>query len=494
MLSQLHISFTVLGIIFAIIGNFLISLSLNIQKQAHQLLEDEASPVRSENDCLDQGLKHSGNYLRSWRWWTGFLLMTLGEIGNFVAYGLAPVSIVTPLGVVTIISNSTFVAPVLFKEKIRRRDILGTFIAALGVVMMVLSTLNNSGESHGRIDDPFKYVDTIVLSSSTLIYIMVTSSVSLVLVVHVNGQDYSSDRAVYLISHLTTVALFGAYTALATKLLSTIVEFASWYDVLTSFRSYTLLLIIILTSALQIRYLNDCLRVASATTVVPIHFVFFTISVLIGSTITFHDFQNRSLSQLFNFCVGCGLTFLGVFCICGEEDTGAEQEPLLESIPSQHLTAPHILISGELDDGLSVQNGLATTDDPHLIRSADGSTHSAASSIVSVEPQEPTAGLEVPTRRALHNSKSVPDLHERNGRWVGNMFREYSPGDWIQRRSSLSHLVTEPMMKLKKTRTESLSNGYYIMSGSGGLLLNTMLSTMALQPTTEDTEIRGSIV
>lgn len=78
------------------------------------------------------------SYLHSPYWWAGIVLMTLGEMGNFLAYGFAPASIVSPLGVVALISNC-IIAPFLLKEKFRPRDFWGVLIAIAGAVVVVLS-------------------------------------------------------------------------------------------------------------------------------------------------------------------------------------------------------------------------------------------------------------------------------------------------------------------------------------------------------------------
>lgn len=83
-----------------------------------------------------QGNKKS--YLKSPYWWVGIVLMTLGETGNFMAYGFAPASIVSPLGVVALISNCV-IAPCLLKEKFRGRDFWGVLVAIAGAVVVVLS-------------------------------------------------------------------------------------------------------------------------------------------------------------------------------------------------------------------------------------------------------------------------------------------------------------------------------------------------------------------
>lgn len=82
--------------------------------------------------------KTASTYLKSPYWWLGQVLITLGEMGNFLAYGFAPASIVSPLGVVALISNC-IIAPAMFHERFRQRDFWGVVIAVGGAVTVVLS-------------------------------------------------------------------------------------------------------------------------------------------------------------------------------------------------------------------------------------------------------------------------------------------------------------------------------------------------------------------
>lgn len=86
-------------------------------------------------------------YLSSPYWWAGILLMTIGEAGNFLAYGFAPASIVSPLGVVALVSNC-IIAPCLLKERFRQRDFWGVVVAVAGAVTVVFSA-NNSEQKMG---------------------------------------------------------------------------------------------------------------------------------------------------------------------------------------------------------------------------------------------------------------------------------------------------------------------------------------------------------
>jgi drug/metabolite transporter (DMT)-like permease len=180
--SQLQRWSSLIGIVTAIVGNILISFALNIQRYAHIRLSQErmlrkekskgianSSPdgygttgtnghhvteIGGEQDgslqtsfhstnsessgCSDDDHKQYSTYLRSPYWWGGIALMTIGETGNFLAYGFAPASIVSPLGVVALISNCV-IAPILLKERFRLRDFWGVVVAVAGAVVVVLS-------------------------------------------------------------------------------------------------------------------------------------------------------------------------------------------------------------------------------------------------------------------------------------------------------------------------------------------------------------------
>lgn len=44
-------------------------------------------------------------------WWCGVVLMGIGELGNFAAYGFAPASLIAPLGCVSVIGKCDFFFP-----------------------------------------------------------------------------------------------------------------------------------------------------------------------------------------------------------------------------------------------------------------------------------------------------------------------------------------------------------------------------------------------
>ena len=189
---------SLIGIITAICGNLLIALALNVQRYAHLRLNRKRAQIRerakqalknaangggpqngygaagtngnlsgtytprASDDSIDvaetepltrsfhsddshwdqdeagEEIKVASTYLKDPYWWLGQVLITVGEMGNFLAYGFAPASIVSPLGVVALVSNC-IIAPIFFNEVFRRRDFLGVVIAVGGAVTVVLS-------------------------------------------------------------------------------------------------------------------------------------------------------------------------------------------------------------------------------------------------------------------------------------------------------------------------------------------------------------------
>jgi magnesium transporter len=254
--DELHNWSSLIGITTAIVGNVLIALALNVQRYAHIRLhrqrryyrarakaalkraqnggitppgygtigthaEDADDDIREnggngyeslehdpltrsfqsaesqDSDCSVEDVKASLTYLKSPYWWLGQVLITLGEVGNFLAYGFAPASIVSPLGVVALIANCVF-APMLFKEKFRPRDFWGVIIAVAGVVTVVLSAKQQ--ETKLEPHDVWDAITTIEFE----VYLAVT--ISLIILLMLASKKYGHRT---ILIDLGLVGLFG---------------------------------------------------------------------------------------------------------------------------------------------------------------------------------------------------------------------------------------------------------------------------------------------
>jgi magnesium transporter len=453
--SQLRQWSSLIGIVTAIVGNILISFALNIQRYAHIRIEqetharrpipngnskgspknarnygttaqeniaeerarlnaeapgpgrkpngkhthiedgedDERRPLKtsfeSDDTLADHGKDGDGDdeyrksYLKSPYWWLGISLMTVGEVGNFLAYGFAPASIVSPLGVVALISNCV-IAPFMLKERFRKRDAWGVLVAIGGAVIVVLSA--KQSETKMGPDDLWEAVKRWEF----LTYIGITALVSIALMV---ASPKYGGRTVLI--DLGLAGLFGGYTALSTKGVASLLSDTLW-RALTFPITYVLVLILVLSALMQIRYVNKALQSFDSTQVIPTQFVMFTLSVIIGSAVLYRDFESATGDRVGKFIAGCFLTFFGVYLITSgrskrEEDIG-EDEPDEEAI---HL------IDEEAQYSLKKSTTEAGTNEGTLTPSQDGTTPrrlSAASSVLSIAvtptpKSEPTTSM-----------------------------------------------------------------------------------------------------
>ncbi|RKF55895.1 NIPA-like protein 2 [Golovinomyces cichoracearum] len=334
---------SVIGILIAIAGNILISFALNIQRLAHiKVQEDNMDKIQPmptiDNVALSRSRSHVRNiiqgsdeyhsfvrphssqdhlasldqsdlkisqvktYLSSPYWWIGIFMMTVGESGNFLAYGFAPASIVSPLGVVALISNC-LIAPILLKERFRLRDFWGVMVAITGAVTVVLSAKQKEQKL-----GPHEITEAI-MRTEFRIYMILT--VFLIGVLAWASPKYGNKM---ILIDLGLVGLLGGYTALSTKGISSMLS-STFLRALTTPITYLLLFILVVTAVMQVRYLNKALQRFDSTQVIPVQFVAFTISVIVGSSILYRDLEKITAYNAAKLICGCLLAFLGVWLI-----------------------------------------------------------------------------------------------------------------------------------------------------------------------------------
>ena len=87
---------------------------------------------------------------------------------------------------------------------------------------------------------------------------------------------------------------------------------------------------------MQIRYVNRALQRFDSTQVIPVQFVLFTISVIVGSAVLYRDFQSANADRFGKFFGGCALTFLGVYLITSGRAGGGDEEDLGDTVDEEN--------------------------------------------------------------------------------------------------------------------------------------------------------------
>ncbi|KAH9824575.1 NIPA-like protein 2, partial [Teratosphaeria destructans] len=298
-------------------GGYTIEDSHSITDRASTSSDDTARPHHhhdgedgddDDDDEKDEGRPAEKSYLKS------------RSGGQFRWRTARAASIVSPLGVVALISNC-LIAPLLLGETFRWRDALGVVIAVGGCVTVVLS----ASDSNPKLDQD--KIWSLIAHWEFLTYFAITVFLILVLSLASNRLGEKT-----ILIDLGLVGLYGGYTALSTKGISSLLSTTIW-RVVTFPITYVLLAILIFTAVMQIKYVNRALQRFNATMVIPTQFVMFTISVIVGSAVLYRDFEREEAGDAVKFVGGCALTFLGVWCITsgrGDDDADADDDASVE--------------------------------------------------------------------------------------------------------------------------------------------------------------------
>ncbi|XP_048761480.1 NIPA-like protein 2 [Ostrea edulis] len=288
-LSSTRYQDILVGCLLAVGGNLLISVSLNIQKYSH--MKNAENPV-------------SVHYTRDPLWWTGILLMGLGEIGNFSAYGFSPASLIAPLGTTTVVANM-FLAALFLKEKIKAEHLFGSALAVIGAFLLIAFSAKNERVLNG--DE----INQALIQLPFVIYICV-ELVGLGVLFFLLYYKAMTKVVIYLLIS----SVVASFTVIAAKAVSSMLQitFAGIpqfsYPIL-----YIMLVVMIVTAITQIKYLNEAMKSFDATVVVPTNFVFFTISAITAGIVFYKEFWGMNVLEIFMFFIGCFLSFIGVYFI-----------------------------------------------------------------------------------------------------------------------------------------------------------------------------------
>ncbi|XP_015416459.1 PREDICTED: NIPA-like protein 2 isoform X5 [Myotis davidii] len=213
--------FHLFGVLLAVLGNLVISISLNIQKCSHLQLahQEQARP-----------------FFRSLLWWGGALLMALGETGNFAAYGFAPITLIAPLGCMSV-TGSAFISAMFLKENLRASDVLGMTLAFAGSYLLVNFAPNISQAISART------VQYYFVGWQFLVYVILEILIFCILLYF-----YKRKGMKHIVILLTLVALLASLTVISVKAVSGMIAFSVTDKMQLTYPIFYIMLIIMIAS------------------------------------------------------------------------------------------------------------------------------------------------------------------------------------------------------------------------------------------------------
>ncbi len=228
--------FKVVGLILAVASGLFIGISFVLKKVG----------LLKANVKYNEEAGEGYGYLKNVWWWSGMVLMIIGEICNFVAYAFVDAILVAPLGALSVVIT-TILSAIFLKERLSFVGKVGCFNCIIGSVVIALNAPAQS--SVASIQDMKKFV----VAPGFLSFASVVIVACFVLALWAGPRYGKKSMLVYLsicslIGGLSVVATQGLGAAVIKQIQGT-PQFNQWF-------LYVLLVFVIATLLVEIIYLN----------------------------------------------------------------------------------------------------------------------------------------------------------------------------------------------------------------------------------------------
>ncbi|KAL0577853.1 hypothetical protein V5O48_004125 [Marasmius crinis-equi] len=315
----------IVGIILAISSGLLIGVSYVVKKKG--LIKSQAGGVAGEGVA----------YLKSWLWWSGMILMILGELCNFAGKStLSSSSVIldsfsvllssslclcgspdsrmwilcrivqlvtlqqTPLGALSVVICAVL-SSMFLKEKLTFFGWLGCGLCIIGSTIIALNS-----PSHSTVGE-IREFQKLFLAPGFLAWGGVLIVASLV-IIFIFAPKYGNKSMMWYISVCSMIGALSVSvtTGLGAAIITSIKgdnQFKYWF-------MYFLLVFVIVTLLTEVYYLNKALALFNTAMVTPTYYVIFTTFTLVTTVVLFKglDADAKEIITIvlgfFTICVG----------------------------------------------------------------------------------------------------------------------------------------------------------------------------------------------
>jgi uncharacterized membrane protein len=298
----------VIGFTIAVVFSFLASIGINLQKKA--LKQNELLPEPKPAYRLPL-------------WTLGFVLCAVGSVLDFVAFGLAPQSLLAPLAALTLVWNM-MLAPCFNKEKLSKKDVVSTLIIFVGATIAVVFASHTSPSYNLDMllqlyRDPLTIVYFVVVVLAVVAHfaaIKIVDSFCLMSKRHrlIQVGSPSMWGTIRLVGYAGLAGTLGGQSVLFAKSSAELMKgvFNGDSSCFGRYQSYLIALALVVCLCLQIKYLNGGLVHYDALSMVPVYQAYWVISGVLGGVIYFQEIRTFSVLQAVMFVLGIGVSIFGV--------------------------------------------------------------------------------------------------------------------------------------------------------------------------------------
>ena len=226
------------------------------------------------------------SYHRQTLWRIGLFLVVLGSLADFVALIFAAQSIIAPLGSLTLVSN-TVLAPLLLNEHVGTVDVLATVAIVMGSSLSV-ACADHRDRLYG-LDELFG----LFIKPRFVCYSLFILAVIAGLYYHIRYLTSTSSRKHTRFCYAALAGIVGAQSVLFAKCVGTMLV-----DTLTGSSplylhlwSWVIVGLLTLSTTFQIHYLNEGLRLFTASYVVPVYQSCWVLTSCLSGMIFFGEYK-----------------------------------------------------------------------------------------------------------------------------------------------------------------------------------------------------------
>lgn len=232
--------------------------------------------------------------------------MGIGEVANFVAYAFAPASLVTPLGVLSVLVSAVLASKYL-NERLNLLGKMGCLLCILGSTVIVLHSpkeeeVSSLSELLIKIKEP-GYVS----------YVLIVAMCALSIAFHFGPAYGNQNILVYIclcssVGSLTVMSCKGLGLALKETITGKENAFSNWL-------TWIFIFSVVLCITVQMNYLNKSLDQFDTSIVTPIYYVFFTTLVIVASAILFREWEKMSAKDIVGASCGFLVVIVAIFLL-----------------------------------------------------------------------------------------------------------------------------------------------------------------------------------
>ncbi|KAF7704758.1 hypothetical protein HF521_021830 [Silurus meridionalis] len=312
-----------IGTLLAIIGNLLISISVNIQKQSHVVLA---------------GAKDPRPYYCTKTWWCGLVLLLIGEGSLFTSYAFAPLSLIAPLSAVSLIGNC-ILGFLYLREKWKPKEFLKRYgLSFLGCALTVAGTylfVTFGPNSHEQLNA--ENIVKHLIGWPVLLYLLL-EIITFCLVLYF----YKQHNANYLVLILLLVALLGSVTVITVKAVAGMVVLSIQGSLQLSYPIFYVMFVCMVASIFfQASFLAQASHLYDSSLIACVNYIFSTTCAVGAGAIFYLEFNQEDVLHICMFLLGCAVCFLGVLLITKSKKKAKPFEPyvtmdMVKGVPTIH--------------------------------------------------------------------------------------------------------------------------------------------------------------